>query len=108
MLSQADLILADRSVTVTGVLDLVEIAKTYQYAMVQHNPTVKRTNLSSLVTCDEVARVLPCPRDSINTHVVVNHQAVTGWDCCNYCLYQIDCHITGYTRQFVLASKVGT
>lgn len=105
MLSEHDISLTERPITIRGELDLVKIAKTYQYAMVQHNPKAKVTRLESLVSVDDTAKILVCPRDDIKSYIILEGTTYTGWDCCNICIYCIDCHILGVTKQFILASK---
>jgi hypothetical protein len=73
--------------------------------MVQHNPTNKATRIESLVDSDNYSKTLNCPRDNIDGYIIVEGKVATGWDCCNFCMYMIDCHVTGLTKKFILASK---
>lgn len=104
-MTEDDYLLAQGSVTVRGNLDLDDLKRTFNYALIQHNPKVKITRVQSLVNNLETAIAVICPRDEPNTHIALDGQVYQQDNCCKFCLNQIDCYIFGITKTFILASK---
>lgn len=100
-----DLSLVDTPVTIRGPLNIKVLSDMYSNCLVRNNPSLKSTRVESLIDSNNRSVTLPCPRDDINSYVIIDNNVYQGWDCCNYCLYQLDCHIFGVTKKFILAEK---